>query len=67
MYGTENHAEALQRALVDRRNEQPLTIAFTAMVATWSLAMALTIAAAHPNAASANLAEIAPAATTMIK
>ena len=53
MYGNVKPAKPIDEALIDDRNERPLTIALAAIVAVWSIVFALTFASGHAGPHSA--------------
>jgi hypothetical protein len=57
---------SFDEALIDERNERPLTIALVTIVIVWSLAFALTLASAHLGVRSPHAAGDLPAVTFMI-
>jgi hypothetical protein len=64
MYGITQQSGSHVVALIDDRNERPLTIALAAIVVVWSMAFALTFASAHFSPYSAHWSESPAAAAT---
>ncbi len=54
MYGIAKHTGSFDEALIDERNERPLTIALATIVVVWSIAFALTFASGQGRAPSAD-------------
>ncbi len=54
MSGDAKYARPFDEALIDDRNERPLTIALATIVMVWSIAFALTFASGHVGAFSAH-------------
>ena len=50
MYEISKHPGPFDEALIDERNERPLTSALTAIVMVWSLAFAIAFASGHGRA-----------------